>query len=114
MTRRFSPERAIERHVQRWVYLLGLGRWHITWEITDLPIDHEMPVARNDYTVLRSGRRVSRLRFDRFHIKSDASAEHAVIHELLHLADWGLGNDLHGFITRLERPLRLARRRSRK
>ena len=111
---RFNPDHAVARHVQRWVYLLGLGRWHITWEITDTPIDHEIPIARNDYKVLRSGRRVSRLRFDRFHLKSDAATEKAVIHELLHLWDHGLGNDLHGFIHRLEQPLRTMRRRASK
>lgn len=110
--RRFDPERALAKHVDRWVHLLGLGRWHITWELTDQPIDHEIPVARNDYRVKRSGRRVSRIRFDRFHITSDALAERAVIHELLHLSDWGIGNDLHAFIYRLEQPLRRARIRA--
>jgi hypothetical protein len=110
----FNAERAIEKHVGRWVHLLGLGRWHITWEIVDQPIDHEIPVARNDYKVRRSGRRVSRLRFDRFHIKTDSQAERAVVHELLHLLDHGLGNDLHAFIARLEQPLRRARIRARR
>ena len=114
MASRFRLERSLDRHVTRWVYLLGLGRWHITWEITEEPIDHEIPVARNDYFIKRSGRRISKIRFDRFHIRSDAQAERAVIHELLHLADHGLGNDLHGFITRLEQPLRRARLRARR
>ncbi len=55
---------------------------------------------------------MSHIRFDKFHIRSDAQAERAVVHELLHIFDHGLGNDLHAFIYRLERPLRLARIRA--
>lgn len=110
--RPFNPERAVQRHVERWVYLLGLGRWNITWELTEGPIDAEVPVARNDYKVKRSGRRISRLRFDRFHIKTEAQAERAVLHELLHLGDHGIGNDAHKLIGRLEVVLRRVRKRA--
>lgn len=103
---------ALQRHLDRWAYLLGLGSWTITWEATDRPIDAEIPVAVNHYYVRKTGRREAHIRFDRFHLRSDAAVEKAVVHELLHLYDHGIGNDAHKLIERLEVPLRRARRRA--
>lgn len=105
-------ERALQRHLDRWMYLLGLGTWKITWELKDTPISPDVPVAVNDYYVRKTGRREAHIRFDRFHLRTDASVEKAVVHELLHLYDHGIGNDGHKLIERLEVPLRRARRRA--
>ena len=114
MARRFVAEKALQKHIDRWHYLLGMGKWTVTWQLVEGPIDHSDPVARNDYVVRRSGKRLSHIRFDRASITSDAKAEGAVVHELLHLVDWGIGNDLHKFIYRLEPKMRLVRRRARR
>lgn len=105
-------ERSLQRHIDRWAYLFGLGSWKITWELVDQPISADVPVAQNDYYVRRTGRREAHIKFDRFHLRSDAAVEKAVVHELLHLYDWGIGNDAHKLIERLEVPLRRARRRA--
>lgn len=104
-------ETLVRRHLERWVYLLGLGGWRITWEVVDGPIDHEEPRARNDYFKRRNGYRVAHIRFDRTQITTPVQAERLVIHELLHLFDHGVGNDAHKLIDNLERPLRRARQR---
>ena len=107
-----NVERSLQRHIDRWAYLFGLGSWKITWELADEPLDADVPVADNHYYKRKTGRREAHIRFDRFHIRSDAAAEKAVVHELLHLYDHGIGNDAHKLIERLEVPLRRARRRA--
>jgi hypothetical protein len=107
-----NVERLVQRHIDRWVYLLGLGSWHITWEVTDRPIAVDVPVAQNDYYVRRTGRREAHIRFDRFRLRSARQVEGAVVHELLHLYDHGIGNDAHKLIERLETPLVRVRRRA--
>lgn len=106
-----SVERAIQRDIDRWVYLLGLGAWRITWEVVDGPIGRDGPVARNDHFVYRNGYRKARVRFDRSQLTSPAQVERTVIHELLHLFQHGIGNDSEKLIERLERPLRRMRQR---
>ncbi len=104
---------ALAAHLANWQRLLGLGRWRITWELLDEPIDKTQPVAVNHYYVRRTGRREAHIRFDRWHLRTEAQVERAVIHELLHCLDWGIGNDAHKLIDRLEAPLRRTRRLSR-
>lgn len=106
-----NAERLIQRDLDRWIHLLGLGSWKITWEITDQPIDHEVPVAVNHYYIRRTGKREAHIKFDRFHLRSPAQVEKAVVHELLHLLDHGIGNDAHKLIERLENTLRRMRKR---
>jgi len=109
---RFSAERALTKHMDRWHHLLGMGKWDVTWELSDKPIDHQESVAGNVYIIRKNGRRVSHIKFDAAAITSDAKAEHAVIHEILHILDHGIGNDLHKFIYRLEPKLRMVRKRA--
>lgn len=106
-----NVERLLQRDLDRWAYLLGLGRWRISWELVDGPIDHEEPVARNDHFVTRGGYRKAHIRFDRRQITTAPQVELAVIHELTHLLGWGVGNDGEKLIERLERPLRRVRQR---
>ena len=107
-----NVDRLVQRHIDRWVVLFGLGSWKITYEVTDRPIDAEVPVARNDYYVRRTGRREAHIRFDRFHMRSSYQIERAVVHELVHIYDHGIGNDAHKLIERLEVPLIRVRRRA--
>ena len=109
-----NVERLIQRDLDRWIDLLGLTSWKITWELTDKPIDRDVPVAVNHYYVRQTGRKEAHIKFDRFHMKSPASIEKAIVHELLHLLDHGIGNDAHKFIERLEVPLRRLRMRVKK
>jgi len=106
-----NHERHVQRHLDRWIYLLGLGSWKITFEITAKPIDREVSVADNHYYIRRTGRREAHIRFDAFGLRTHAQIEKAVLHELLHLLDHGLGDSeaLHKYIYRLERPLRRVR-----
>lgn len=107
-----NVERLIQRDLDRWIDLLGLGSWKVSWELTERPIDKTVPVALNDYRITRTGYRKAHIKFDRFHLKTAAQIEKAVIHELLHIFDHGIGNDAHKLIYRLEVPLRRIRRRS--
>lgn len=107
----FSAERSLATHMDRWHHLLGMGEWVITWELLTGPIDRQDSTANNHYYVRRNGRRESHIKFSRS-IRTDAQAERAVIHELLHVLDHGIGNDLHKFIYRLEPKLRMVRRRT--
>lgn len=106
-------ETLVQRYLDRWTYLLGLGGWRITWDIVDVPIIHrgEAVAAFSDVTKKRNGSRVARIRFDRADLKTPARIEELVIHELLHVFDHGLGEDAHKLVYRLERPLRLVRKR---
>lgn len=104
-------ERHVQRHIDRWAYLFGLGKWRITWEVVDGPIDSTSPVARNDHWKRRSGYQKAHIRFDRSQVTTPTQVESAVIHELLHLFGHGVGNDAEKLIVRLERPMRLVRRR---
>lgn len=104
-------ETLVQRHLDRWIYLLGLSRWRITWDVVDGPIDHERPVARNDHFKKRSGSWTAHIRFDRSQVTSPAQVERAVIHELVHLLHHGAGNDAEKLVERLERPLRRVRQR---
>ena|SRR3990167_138837 len=104
-------ESLVQRYMDRWVYLLGLGGWRITWEMVDGPIDKDAPVARNDHFKRRSGHRVAHVRFDRAKVTTPAMVERVVIHELLHLLQWGIGEDAEKLIERLEVSLRRLRRR---
>lgn len=107
-----NVERLLQRDLDRWVRLLGLTGWKITWDIPDGPITTDRAVAHNKYIRRRyDGRRAAHIRFDRDQLRSPAQIESAVIHELLHLFDHGIGNDAHKLIYRLERPLRLVRKR---
>ena len=108
----FNAEPLLQRHLDRWIRLLGLGAWRISWEICDEPIDHDVPVAVNHYYVRKTGRREAHIKFDRFQLTSDRKVEDTVIHELLHLLDHGIGNDAHKLIDRLEGRLRLVRKRA--
>lgn len=105
-------ERSLQKHLDRWLYLFGLSQWKVTWELLDRPIASDVPVALNDYCIRRTGRKEAHIKFDRFYLKSDVQVEGAVIHELLHLYDHGIGNDAHKLIERLEIPLRRVRRRA--
>lgn len=100
--------------MDRWIYLLGLGAWRITWEISDKPLIHngEEVAAVSDYERKRSGYQWARIRFYRPELTTPAKIEATVIHELLHIFDRGIGNDAHKLIYRLERPLRMVRRRA--
>ena len=104
-----NHERHVQRHLDRWIYLLGLGSWKITFEISDKPLDADVSVADNHYYIRRTGRRDAHIRFDAFRLRTHAQIEKAVVHELLHLYDHGIGNDAHKLIYRLERPLRRVR-----
>ena len=107
-------ERLVKRYVERWAYLLGLGAWRITWEVTEKPLVHagEEVAAVSDYERKRSGYQWARLRFYGPELTTPAKVEATVIHELLHLFDRGIGNDAHKLIYRLERPLRMVRQRA--
>lgn len=105
-------EPLVQRHLDRWAYLLGLGKWHITWEVVDGPIDSTKPIARNDHFKRRSGYHVAHIRFDRTQVTTPVQVERAVIHELLHMHGYGIGNDAERLIERLERPMRLVRKRA--
>lgn len=103
-------EDAARQHVRTWVHLLGLRKWHVTFEVTDDPIEGDpRNVARNDYSPFESHLTLYAPR-----LRTDRDVEEAVIHELLHLFDHGLGLPpaLHRFIDRLERPLRMVRKRA--
>lgn len=104
-------ETLVQRYLDRWSYLLGLGKWRITWEVVDRPIRPDAPVAVNDHVKKRSGYRTAHIRFDRAQIATPAQVERTVIHELLHLFQHGIGEDAEKLIERLERPLRLTRQR---
>lgn len=108
-----NVERLLQRDLDRWVHLLGLGAWRITWDVVDRPLIHggEAVAAVSDYKKKRSGVRVAHIRFDRSDLTSPVRIEETVIHELVHIFDRGLGNDAHKLIYRLERPLRLVRKR---
>lgn len=108
-----SVERIVQRDIDRWAYLLGLGAWRITWEIVDKPLIHngEEVMAVSHYERKRSGYQWAKLRFDRKELTSPSKIEATVIHELLHIFDRGIGNDAHKLIYKLERPLRRMRRR---
>ena len=104
-----NVERLIQRDLDRWIYLLGLGRWRVTWDLRD---DLGENAAWADYRVKRSGYRKAHLLFARPEMTSAAAIEKAVIHELLHIFDLGIGNDAHKLIYRLERRMRMVRQRA--
>ena len=104
-----KAETLVQRHLDRWAYLLGLGKWRITWDIAD-GLGHDNS-ATIEYTKKRGGYQTAHIRFDRLQMTSPAKIESAVVHELLHLFDHGIGNDAHKLIYKLERPLRLVRKR---
>lgn len=107
-------EDAIKRHLNAWLYLLGLERlWTVTYDVIEGPITPDRAVALNVYFKRRTGKRESHITFDAAQIRTEAEAEEAALHEVLHLLDHG-ARDLHQFIGRLERPLRLARKRARR
>jgi hypothetical protein len=105
-----NVERLLQHHMDRWVYLLGLGRWRITWDLVD-DLDGGASVARNDHFVRRSGYRTAHVRFNRSEVTTAVKIERAVIHELIHLFQHGVGNDAEKLVERLERPLRRVRQR---
>lgn len=106
-----NVERLLQRDLDRWAYLLGLGGWRITWDLLDEPISWDDPVAQNNYYVRKTGYRTAHIRFSRAALTSPAKIEKAVVHELLHLFDHGIGNDAHELIYRLEGALRRVRQR---
>ena len=111
----FDLDASVKSHLDEWIRLLG-SQWRVTYEIVDEPIGGDpRAVAQSDYGKAADGRLESHIRFYRPLVRSDSEAEEAAIHELLHLFDIGLWLPpaLHRFIARLERPLRLARKRAR-
>lgn len=107
-------ESAAKSHLDAWIHLLDLKAWQVTFTVVDEPIGGDPKlVADNTYTIA-GGARCSLIRLYRPLLRSDRDVEEAVIHELLHTLDHGLGESqaLHRFIGRLERPLRLARKRA--
>lgn len=108
----FDVEDSIRGHLNEWLRLLGLDRqWSVTYDVLEGPITHDKAVALNVYFKRQDGRRESHITFDAAQIGNDREAEEAALHEVLHLLDHGV-KDLHQFINRLERPLRMARRRA--
>lgn len=107
-------EEAVRGHLNQWLYLLGLDRqWSVTYEVLEGPITPDGAVALNVYFKRRDGRKESHITFDAAQIRNDREAEEAAIHEAIHLLDHGVKSHEH-FIGRLERPLRLARKRASK
>ena len=107
----FDPEDAVREHLNRWLHLLGLDRqWDVTYEVLEGPITPDRAVALNIYVKRRDGRQESAITFDAHQIRNDREAEEAALHEALHLFDHG-AKSIEKFIERLERPLRLMRRR---
>ncbi len=108
----FDPDSAIKAHLDCWLRLLDLDRrWSVTYELTDDPIAHGAAVAENIYVKKRDGKNTSRMRFHRPSVLNDRRAEEAVIHEVIHILDHGMKSH-EQFVERLERPLRLARKRA--
>lgn len=108
----FDVEESIRGHLNEWLRLLGLERqWSVTYDVLEGPITKDKAVALNVYFKRRSGHREAHITFDAGQITSDREAEEAALHEVLHLLDHG-AKDIHQFINRLERPLRMARKRA--
>ena len=111
---RFDVEESIKRHLDGWLHLLGLERqWSVTYEVLEGPITPDRAVALNVYFRRKSGRRESHITFDSVQIRNEREAEGAALHEALHLLDHG-AKSIHEYISRLEGPLCLARKRSSK
>jgi hypothetical protein len=108
----FDVETSVRDHLNEWLRLLGLDRqWAVTFDVLEGPITPDRAIALNVYFKRRDGRRESHITFDAAQITNDREAEEAALHEALHLLDHG-ARDIHQFIARLERPLRLARKRA--
>jgi len=110
----YDIDAAAKRYLDIWIHLLDLKRWSVVFSVVDDPIEsNNQLTADNTYQISR-GVGASHIRLYRPHLRSNRDVEEAVIHELLHLYDHGLGLPpaLHRFIARLERPLRLARKRA--
>ena len=97
-----NAERRVQIHLDRWIRLLGMTSWRITWEIAELP-DDEAIVKYNDQE--------AHIQFDRASLTSDTRIEDTVGHELLHVLSVG-ARDHERFIRRLAPRMRMVRRRA--
>lgn len=110
----FLVETFIQENLNEWIRLLGV-KWRVTFEIVEQPIGGDpRTAAQSSYGKGDDGRTETHIVFYRALVGNARDAEETVIHEILHTYDFGLGMPpaLHRFIARLERPLRMVRKRA--
>lgn len=108
-----TAERLLDLNVKRWLSLLSLGAWRVTYEITDYKPrqggEESYACGWPNY----SKKRVH-IKFWRGALISRAAIEELVIHELLHCFDERLGENstAHELIYRLTPVLRRMRQKA--
>ncbi len=109
---RINHERWVQHYLDRWIYLMALGKWRITWEVLDVVREDSGLIveARNETDFKR---KTQHIQFNRRLLRTKKAIEIAVTHELLHQQGRGArGRDEHLIINRLDGILRIIRIRA--